>query len=147
MYELVDGQYIMTDEYQKKKYQISHDVSGADVESIVVAAIEGGVSSWASLDNISSPWPDKPPGLPASLYVTQLLVQGGIVKLIDVEDDIVFWELTLMKLLKGISQYMHSFVPSGSHSINSIESILDDLDSVDADIIFQYAIFEDVIYS
>lgn len=147
MYELVDGQFIMTEEYRKKKYQISIDVSGVDIEAIVVAAIEGGVGGWASLDNESSPWPNKPPGLPTSLYATQVLVQGGTVKFFDVEDSIVFWELTLMKLLKGISQYLYSLTTSQSHSVAEIKNILDDIDCADADVIFQYAMLEGVEYS
>ena len=109
MYDYVDGKAIMRKEYQEKEYQVSVKVSGIDIENILVAALEGEVNQWASLDlERKSPWGDKPQWLPPSRFATQTLIEGGTILLNDLKDPIVYYELTLQKLIRGIGDYLNS---------------------------------------
>ena len=109
MYDCINGKAIMKKEQQEKEYQISAIVSGADLENIIIAALDSGVSHWAKLDCVrQSIWNDKPSWLSESRYATQILIEGGKILLIDIRDPIVYYELTLRKLINGINDYINS---------------------------------------
>ena len=109
MYDCIDGKTLMRKEYQEKEYQVSFKVSGADIENIIVLALETGVNHWASLDRSrQNLWAEKPPWMTASRFATQILIEGGGILLNDLNDPIAYHELTLQKLIRGISDYMCS---------------------------------------
>ena len=108
MYDFIDGKVVMKKEQQEKIYQLTAIVSGKDVENILIAALEGGISHWARLDCMrQSIWINKPPWLSTSQYATQILLEGGIIQFIDIKDPIVYYELTLQKLICGINDYFN----------------------------------------
>ena len=105
MYELKNGKYEMVPELQSTMFHVSLNVSGADIERIVNAAIDGEISMWANLDKTTPEWSDKPGGLTDSKFATHLLMKGGVLKLVDAKDKIAYHELSLAKLLKGIGYH------------------------------------------
>ena len=137
MYKIIDGYPEMVKEIGKQKYPCQFTLTGYDIENIVVAALEGGVGYWAILDNTTSDWTNKPRGLPVSQYATQLLLEEKPMRFIDVGNEMGRLELTLRKFLNGMEQYMQY---GASKDIN-------DVDAVAADMIFQYALFGEVVYA
>jgi len=136
MYELNDGNYELTQEAKEKKYPCRVDLTGDDIETIVITALEGGIAYWATLDNTTAEWAHKPPKFPVSQYATQLLLENKGIKLIDEEDEDKSFEITLQKFIKGVEQYVN----------NEAQADMDDIDAASVDMIFQYALFGEVIY-
>ena len=170
-------------------YQISNQITGNDIEKIMIAALSDGngrdsrncgdgedggnsgnsgdsrndeITQWATLAKtvpftISdlSTWENQPPNISDAHYATQILLQGGCIYLRDATDEIAFYELTLHKLIQGINDYTNSCMNSYGnplHNFNIISAVeeieevetsrsLDDIDSIKADMIFQYALF------
>ncbi|MCL2062067.1 MAG: hypothetical protein FWH03_05525 [Firmicutes bacterium] len=126
-------------EEAKKTYDVTAVIpmKVEDLENIVVSAIEGGINYWAALDNTDPEWDNKPEGLAVSQYVLELLIAGKSVKFQDAEgsDDDSDWNLTLEKLLNGIALDLRNY-----------QTDLLDIDSEDADRIFQYALLGEIVY-
>ena len=137
MYKLTYGQYELTKESKEQKFQCTLDLTGNDIENIVVTALEGGIGHWATLDNSTPEWERKPRELPVSQFATQLLLENKGIRLIDEEDEEKSFELTLQKLLAGVELYINHEVPTD----------IDDIDAAAADMIFQYALFGEIVYS
>lgn len=66
-----------------------------------------------------------------------ILKNGQAVQLIDVEDIDEIWDLTLDKLLNGIKLAIQNGYWNGK---------IDDIDGEVGDIIFQYALFNEIVY-
>jgi hypothetical protein len=66
----------------------------------------------------------------------QLLLENKGIRFVDEEDEDKTYELTLQMLLTGVERY-----------INHVGSTdMDDIDAAAADMIFQYALFGEVVY-
>lgn len=120
----------LTKEAKALTFTVKTTISAEVIEDIIVNALEGTSTHWAGLDNTTPEWENKPEDLPASQYVTQLLLEGKNITLYDIEDEEEIWELNLQKMLKGI----------GIAFANG-DDIEDDTDNV-----LQYALFDKLIY-
>ncbi|MCM3227516.1 hypothetical protein [Terribacillus saccharophilus] len=114
--------------------QIEKHFSEDDICSIVVGAMEGGISYWAVLEK-DEHWDDKPNEEPASTWATKLLLEKKTIKFSDVEDPAEVWKLSLDKLLNGIKQ---------NATYRPEESDLEQADAGTYDRIFQYALFNKI---
>lgn len=116
------------------------EVSQDDIINIMVTAIEGGIGYWACLVNEGEDWDNKPVDVATSEHAARLLLTGKTVKFYDTDEEFESaqkWELNLNKLLMGIKQYIQE---------HSIVMFMDDLDSIAADQIIQFALFGDIVY-
>lgn len=118
---------------QTYEAQVIIKITAENIENIIVAALECCSTYWVGLDNTTPEWADAPKELPASQYCAALLLAGKTVKLYDVEDDSETWELTLEKLIKGISREI-----TNGFKLTDIEE--------EADAALQYALFDEVVY-
>ena len=109
----------------------------SDIEGIIVTAIEGGTGYWAMFDNATEAFKDKPKDEPSATWATKILLEDGIITFVDEEDDNAKYDLTIEKLLKGISL-------NARH--RPFDSNLDNLDIITADCIIQYALFGELVY-
>ena len=66
-----------------------------------------------------------------------MLKKGDKISMYDVEDEFETWDLTLDKLLNGIKLTIENGYWSGN---------MDDIDGEIGDIIFQYALFNEIVY-
>ena len=140
MFEQKNGQSVMKIEHSEKRHQVSVKVTGADIEAIVTKALNGGISTWAKLDSSQqSNWDKKPDWVSDSQFATQVLLEGGILRLEDVVDEICHHELTIGKLIKGIGSQVYAVLSDGRHSIQSIDRMLEEMDSATAGEIFMRA--------
>ena len=104
------------------------------LNDIIVTAFEGGIGYWAVLDNTDEP-DDK--GLFTSSWMTSELLEGKILKFIDVEDKDTVWSLTLNDLLNGVKL---------NANLRPHDCDLENMDSTTADCIIQYALFGEIVY-
>lgn len=132
--------------YEPKEYNdepthgvvITKKYSDAEINDLVTTALEGGVGYWARLDNTDEEiWfaDDRP----TSEIATDLLLSGQSIKFEDAEDedDSADWLLNLEKLLYGIAQAIENGDWDGD---------LDTIDATAADCVFQYALFNEIVY-
>jgi hypothetical protein len=125
------------------KLSVEINITDDDIRNIVITALEGGITYWGCLINEGDEF-DKfykdSKGISTSEFVANLLLSGGSVWFYDTELDFKDsdkWEFNLTLLLKGVKMYIDK-----SKDINFI----DNLDSNVADHIFQYAMFDEIVY-
>lgn len=115
-----------------------------DLSDIVITAIESGIGYWACLDNTGEEFENAPKDECISETVARLLLEGKEITFLDDEDHNVIWHLNLEKLLKGIGLYLFQnpeVIDTEDKKI-AIESI----DAIAADCIFQYSLFDELVY-
>lgn len=124
------------------KYSVQPTFSYSDDDMIdIISSATCDISYWGGVDNDANEWWDARSELPKGSTFEDLmyhiLKKGEKVIIFDVEDEEDTWDLTLDKLLNGIKLAIQNRYWDG------------DIDSIDGevgDIIFQYALFEEIVY-
>jgi len=114
-----------------------------DIEAIVVTALEGGIGHWACLDNTGIEFKNAPKDEPVSITATKILLDGGTLKFDDTESDD-RWDLTLAMLIEGIKTFWDGHDHNGVIRNSCLDG--DELDASDANFIFQFAMFGDIVF-
>lgn len=105
-----------------------------DISDIVVGAIEGGINYWGYITPETKE--GKPKEVATSEWCARLLLDGKPVHIRDVEDDEELFQLTFDKLVSGMRQ----------NAVRNNDADLDCYDAEDYDCIFQYGLFNDIVY-
>ena len=123
----------------KFKVQITKEYTDEEMEDIVITALEGGIGYWACLDNTAKEFDDEPDDISTSEWCWRLLKEGKSLRFLDAEDteEGEVWFLTLPMLLNGIKLSSEQGFWDGD---------IDSMDANDADIVFQLAMFGQVVY-
>lgn len=107
----------------------------------IISAAVYDINYWAYIDNSTDTWLATSDSLDEDHTFEDvfyaILKNGYAVQLIDVEDDDEVWELTLDKLLNGIKLTIQNGYWNGK---------IDGIDGEVGDIIFQYALFNEIVY-
>jgi hypothetical protein len=125
------------------KITIDLHIKDQDIKDIVITALEGGIGYWGCLINEGEDFDlfyKDQKGISTSEFVADLLLSGKSVYFYDSEtnsNEGEPWELRLNMILNGIEMYIQE-----TKNLNFI----DNLDSLVADTIFQYAMFNEVVY-
>jgi hypothetical protein len=125
------------------KINVELNITDQEIKDIVITALEGGIGYWGCLINEGEDFDlfyKDQKGISTSEFVADLLLSGKSVYFYDSEtksNEGEPWELRLNMILNGIEMYIQE-----TKKINFI----DNLDSLVADIIFQYAMFNEIIY-
>ena len=119
------------------RIDVAYYYSDEDLQDIVISAIEGGIGYWACLDNTTEAWKDKPKGMPVSEWAYEILKKGGKLKFVDAEDDEAEYEIDWDSFIIGIKSAISAHIWDGE---------IDNVDSIIADSIFQYAIFGELTF-
>lgn len=125
-----------------KKYAVApiFQYSDEDMLDIISSAIYD-ISYWGGVDNDANEWWDARSELPRGSTFEDLmyhiLKKDEKVIIFDVEDQDDTWDLTLDKLINGIKLTIENGYWTGR---------IDDIDGEVGDIIFQYALFNDIVY-
>lgn len=101
-----------------------------DIDDIMVSALEGGITYWCGRCEVVGEYLGE--------YASEQLSRGGKLILHDTEDDEETWELDLEKLQKGIKRAIEEDAWDGD---------MNNYDEVTADIIVQYALFDEIVFS
>ena len=130
--------YAKQDRYGKYSVacNISMKISNEDIDDIMCAALEGGICYWCSKAEVIE---DEYFGE----YAHEQISKGGSLNLYDCETNEVY-VLTKEKFLNGIKLAFEQGYADWLNSDYSIDTCK--IDSEDADIIIQLALFEDVVF-
>jgi hypothetical protein len=127
---------------KEKKYLVQpvFNYSDEDLTDIISSAVYD-IGYWARIDNTTEDWQRVSLSLPSDAtfedVMWTLLKTEQSVHIEDVEDDDGPWDLTLDKLINGITLTIQNGFWNGK---------LDDIDGEVGDIIFQYALFGEIVY-
>lgn len=100
-----------------------------DIDDIMLTALDGGITYWCGRCKVV--------GERLGEYTIEQISRGGKLILHDIEDDEETWELDLEKLQKGIKRTIEEGYWNGD---------IDYCDAEVADIIVQYALFDDIVF-
>ena len=123
------------------KYSVNptFDYSDEDMLDIISSAVYD-IGYWACIDNDTHEWDKAREELPDGTFedrMYHILKYGYIIRIFDAEDTGEFWDLTLDKLLNGIKLTIQNGYWNGK---------IDDIDGEAGDIIFQYALFNEIVF-
>ena len=129
---------------EKPVYNIHIDKILSYTDADLIDIISSGICEigyWACIDNSRSEWRDAhgelPKGSTIEDIILHILKKGQGIVLIDAEDDEEFWTLKLDDLLRGIKMTIQSGEWDGE---------MGGIDGVVGDAIFQYALFNEVVF-
>lgn len=115
---------------------INFKLTEEDIDDIMDAALYG-INYWCSEAEIV--------GERLGDYASEQISRGGTLKMYDAESDDV-WELTLEKFLKGFKLW----VANGDDEYGALQSDgsvdTGEIDSAMADMIIQYALFDEIVF-
>lgn len=131
----------------KIKVDLEINVTQEDIDDIMATALEGGINYWCRKAEVIGEYLGE--------YASEQISRGGVLKLYDSEEDKTY-ELTRDKLLDGIKNYcedtqipydiMYAGVDSVGCSTGAYGLDCCMVDASVADMIVQYALFEEVVY-
>lgn len=111
-----------------------------DIVDIISSAIYD-IGYWSCIDNDTDVWNKTSDSMPKDHTFEdvffEILNNGQAVHLIDVEDDEEVWELTMEKLIHGMQLAIDNGYWDGD---------MDSLDGAAGDIIFQYGLFDEIVF-
>ena len=114
---------------------INFVVSDEDIDDIMSAALDGGVTYWCGRAEVVGDYLGE--------YASEQISRGGALKLHDIEGDGVF-ELTLDKFLVGLRLWIEN--ERAFELTNAGRLDVGQIDAAAADTIVQYALFNDIVY-
>ena len=122
------------------KVEFTVELTDSDIDEIMCTALEGGITSWCDEAKVVGNY--------LGAYASDQISRGGYLLLNDYESEEQHL-LTKEKFIEGFKKYLKA--PHGSDILESVDKKLRvDTCYVDADIadmIIQYAIFEELVYS
>lgn len=124
------------------KYSVNPEFKFSDEDMIdIISSAVYDIGYWACIDNTTEDWQRVSASLPSDStfedVMFTLMKNGYSVDIEDAEGYDGLWHLTLANLLKGIKLTIEHGFWNGK---------LDDIDGEVGDIIFQYALFDEIVY-
>jgi hypothetical protein len=132
------------------KITINYEVELDDqfIEDLIVTVFEGGSNYWVDHVKINHPDGDKPKGEPGSTWAASALNSGGNIVVFTKEegdpDEFPPKVMTKEMLINGVEMWAKEFPERVSIENGTID--MGNTDAEDADMIFQYALFDEVIF-
>lgn len=113
----------------------------SDILDIICASVYD-IGYWSCIDNDTETWHEAHKELEGEDACFEdvffhILKSGKAVELFDVEDNEEVWELTLEKLLHGVEMAINNGDWDGD---------IDELDGAVGDVIFQYGLFDEIVF-
>lgn len=124
-------------ETYKLTIQKTLNITEEDIDDIMCTALEGGVTNWCSRAKVVGEYLGE--------YGHEQIARGGKLLLYDMVEDKEY-ELTLEDLLKGIKMAVQEgyYENYGWFTGSSLDTC--NIDAEVADVIIQFALFEEVVY-
>ena len=132
-----------------KNYNIlvSRTINEIELFHIITTAFEGGINHWACLNNSHEFFKQEQEvhkDYSIVGIILNLLVNNKFIELFDTESEYGYDDvrtdkfiLTIEKMIEGIKKFLNEY---------GFDTDLELLDSIDCDIIIQYALFGEVVY-
>ena len=123
------------------KYSVNptFDYSDEDMLDIISSAVYD-IGYWACINNDTEEWDEARKEVPDGTFEDRMyyILEAGLrVEIFDAEDPDEVWYLNLNKLLNGIKLAIQNGYWNGK---------VDDIDGEVGDIIFQYALFNEIVF-
>lgn len=112
-------------------------VTAEDIDDIMSAAFEGGINYWCGKAKVIGEYLGE--------YASEQISRGGCIRIYDAETDDT-WVLTREKLLNGIKLAYQDNVYSDYEWCNGKSLDCCMIDAEVADVIIQYALFEEIVF-
>ena len=125
---------------KKFTYTVTKTITEEQLKDIIIDGIETGIGYWATLHNDTEEFEKyyNTTKLSTSEIVAEILLNGGEVEITDLEgDEEPKYKLTLERLLKGIAM---------NEEKRPHDCDLENYDAITADCIFQYALYDEVLF-
>ena len=128
-------------------YTTTVRLTAADVSDILATALEGGIGYWAVLDNTTTDWEETSSSMQdtddfLSDVATKMLFEGKKIRFIgaDEDDEDEEWFLDMDSFIRGCTRF--------NEECGSIIQRLADgtFDADDADMLIQFALFNEIVY-
>ena len=126
----------------ENKYNVQPTFSYSDKDMVnIISSAVYDIDYWSVIDNGTNEWDNARNETPEDYTFEDLmyhiLKKGECIIIWDTEDDDESWELTLDKLLNGIKLSIQNKYWDGD---------IDTIDGEIGDIIFQYALFDEIVF-
>jgi hypothetical protein len=126
-----------------------HKISNTEIGDLMTTALEGGINYWCGEAGIKYDDGDNMVGIAPEDrwlvdFASDAIGPGGTLILTDLEGDAGLhgpWELTREKFIEGVKKAMEHF------GLYSIEELMDNHDADTADLIIQFALFNEIVYA
>jgi len=112
-------------------------ITNENINDLMVCALEGGINYWCGKVRITK-FP-KDDSEDENIIASDVISRGGELTVYDAESNDK-WILTKEKFLKGIEKTMDW------GNFESIEDLIDNHDAETADVLLQYALFDDIVF-
>ena len=125
-----------------KKYTFTKTITFSDNDLIdIISSAVYDIGYWSCIDNDTEIWHKTSDSMDDDHTFEdvffEILKNGQAVELIDVEDVDEVWDLTLEKLIHGMQMAVEQ---------NYWDGDIDNLDGEAGDIIFQFALFDEIVF-
>jgi hypothetical protein len=118
------------------KIEKNFELSNQNIDDLVATALEGGINYWCGKAIVKN----VPPEFEGKYeFASDVISLGGTLTLCDNESDDK-WELTLEKLMNGIKYVIERF------GFADADDLMDNHDADTADLIVQYALFNEIVF-
>ncbi len=140
--ELITGNRCNAPDVVNKKYSFTKTLTydDDDIVDVISSAIYD-IGYWACIDNDTEVWHKTSDAMDDDHTFEdvffEILKSGNAVELIDVEGNEEVWKLTLDKLIHGMQMAVEQNYWGGD---------IDSLDGEAGDIIFQFALFDEIVF-
>lgn len=117
-----------------------------NINDLMVTALEGGICYWAGKaemkkDEAGIGYDGVSLEDEESLeFASEIIAIGGTLIITDVEDPTEKWELDKEKFLKGLEKTMEW------GEFNNVEELMDNYDAETADVLIQFALFDEIVF-
>ena len=125
---------------KKFTYTVTKTITEEQRKDIIIDGIETGIGYWATLHNDTEEFEKyyNTTKLSTSEIVAEILLNGGEVEITDLEgDEEPKYKLTLERLLVGIQK---------NEEKRPFDCDLENYDAITCDAIFQYALYDEVVF-
>ena len=125
---------------KKFTYTATKTITEEQIKDIIIDGIETGIGYWATLHNDTEEFEKyyNTTKLSTSEIVAEILLNGGEVEITDLDgDEEPKYKLTLERLLVGIQK---------NEEKRPFDCDLENYDAITCDAIFQYALYDEVVF-
>ena len=125
---------------KKFTYTVTKTITEEQLKDIIIDGIETGIGYWATLHNDTEEFEKyyNTTKLSTSEIVAEILLNGGEVEITDLEgDEEPKYKLTLERLIVGIQKNAEE---------RPFDCDLENYDAITCDAIFQYALYDEVVF-
>ena len=119
------------------KFLENKKISKENINDLMVTALEGGINYWCGQVTVCK-FPECVP-IDGSIPMDEVIGEGGVLKLYDAESNDT-WELNKEKFLKGVEKTLEW------GGFSDVEDMMDNHDAETADVLIQYALFDNIVF-